>query len=697
MSTWFLFILTAGLSVSTNISWSQPTWKKQVLRYVQSLAKPDGGYGWKNQYDSHLTPTFAVIGILNAIQELPKSKLQLITFVKNHHPQKGTNKEAGPSGTQLRNLTYQQLQSIVWLGGDVSSFGEEVNGWKSQAGLLANYESHHFPVLMQEMMTPICKALLKSDGNDAQGLANYLSHHQRQNGSFNNAPESFGGDGNILNTFWAVKALQSSGIEIAHKTELIKWVKACQQPGGGFTHQPNPEIGVNSSAIYTWAAVNILRALNASTTDISGCVQYLISLRNSDGGFGGRPKQGSDPMATFYAVDALAALNAFTELDKKPVPNMQIKTPVDFTGYHVFSAQFQAHGNGSPAEAVALADSLHIHLWGVKYAAEGWVDEAQRLADSVGVKVRFFVANEPHDNSLIVPGMGSFNHVLDYFSPAHAIIDFKDSTTITDFKTTTLQGLKKVNGGLVLQVSNNEPLARMLLDESINNGFYKAITTIHFGQNFAFWLPYIMEYSDPLPLITLQDAHGLEAWWWAQELTNHRTLFVAKEPMYEGLVEALNKNDVVAVRHDSITNYKTRMLGGSAEARTFIDKKQSEWQWWDSRGKTKKPCATITLLTPQSKFETGIPHQGLAIRIRTEWNSIRNTLVSPLYKLIKLEVDGKEVKTDFVTSPAKGGNFSDAYHIYYTPDLKGNHLVKATVENIRDHNLQTISKRFNQE
>ncbi|HWH69016.1 MAG TPA: hypothetical protein VNT26_06510, partial [Candidatus Sulfotelmatobacter sp.] len=33
-----------------------------VVRYLESLARPDGGYAWADQPESHLTPTYAVIG-----------------------------------------------------------------------------------------------------------------------------------------------------------------------------------------------------------------------------------------------------------------------------------------------------------------------------------------------------------------------------------------------------------------------------------------------------------------------------------------------------------------------------------------------------------------------------------------------------------------------------------------------------------
>ena len=63
-----------------------------------------------------------------------------------------------------------------------------------------------------------------------------------------------------------------------------------------------------------------------------------------------------------------------------------------------------------------------------------------------------------------------------------------DSALWTDLEKGFLKTLRAKNGGLYLQISNNEPLARMLLDESIKNGLgYAGISTVHFNQNFLFF------------------------------------------------------------------------------------------------------------------------------------------------------------------------------------------------------------------
>jgi hypothetical protein len=183
-----------------------------------------------------------------------------------------------------------------------------------------------------------------------------------------------------------------------------------------------------------------------------------------------------------------------------------------------------------------------------------------------------------------------------------------------------------------------------LLDESIDRGGYVAISTIHFGQNFLFWLPYLHQYRHRLAYVALQDFHGVESWWWAGELESYRTVFIAREPTYESMVEAMRRQWMAAIRHDELSNHQTRMLGGTAEARSFIQSHQKEWQWWrDQQTESRLPWGVLTVVDPNSKFEVGRPTEGAVVRIRTRWHSLRNRLEKPLTELSELQVDGKIV------------------------------------------------------
>lgn len=673
-----------------------------VLDYVYTkLQKDDGGFGWEDQYDGHIAPTFAAVGILYHLGALPKEneRLRLIEFIRTHHPQTGVNKEAGPSGAQARNLIYYQIQSLKWLGGDVSEFDSVVMGWKTQAGNLYNYEKGNNPVLTLEMMTPICRSLLgKSLPAD---MVPYFLERRRSNGSINNAPAMSGGDGNILNTYWGLLGLnlfKHADLKIASTTE---WIQSCQVANGGFTWQPNPKIGATDDVAYTWAALKSLEILKGKPKNTKECINYLLSLQNSDGGFGNQPGLPSTPMATYYAFEGLKTLNALPLLKKKVRTTAATPTRLpDLSGLKIYTVQFEAHGSGSPSEAVLLAGKLGIHLWGAKNASPEWVKASQVRADELKVPVTFFHANEEYGKHVTLDGFGSFSHILDPIFPAGgpSKSDRSEVTyTYDEWSANYVQPLLKRNGGVILQIANNEPMARILLDESLKtSGAYAAISTIHFSQNFLFFLPYLNQYRYRLPFIALQDAHGPESWWWMNELSGYRTLFLAKEPTYEGLMKALKNNWVVAVRHDAVSYNKTRMLGGALGVQEFIKARTGEWQWWDTDTHVAPHHnAVITVVSPQDSLEVTNPQRGINIRVRCRWESNRQFLKKPMYKLERLVIEGLEVHPEYIEQKDRRGQIIDSYYLYNLPSPPAKEfLIKAVVRNENTGESETLQTTY---
>lgn len=716
-----LFIFMLSLILDFQLT-AQSKWHADLLNYINlKLEKTDGGYGWEDQPDSHLTPTFAVIGILHDIDELPANHDKLISFVRSHHPQYASNSasaltykethevlylkgeflsgEAGASGSEMMDLIYQQIQGILWLGGDVEEFRDPLRLWKSQAGNAANYEEHGYPVLLQEMMTTICRHLLKVSAEDSLSVIAYLGSRRRVNGSFNNAPVTDGGDGNILNTYWSLYALNTFNKIDLLKEETTKWLQSCQLKSGGFTHQPSPSIGTNTDVAYTWAGIKALRLLSSEPINREECIAYILSLRNADGGFGNQPGLPSTPMSTYYAIDALKSLGALTSLDAEVILK---KSPItqkhDLSGLNIYTVQFEAQGSGSPEEAVELADKLQINMWGAKNGDQKWISTAQRIADKRKVPVTFFIADEPYGKSVSVSGMGTFGHILDFICPPDIRLpETGNSQSWQEYQKNYIQPLINDHGALILQISNNEPLFRILLDESIKNKAYAAISTIHFDQNFLFWVPSLYQYRYQLPFIALQDAHGTESWWWSDELLHYRTLFLAKKPTYDEMMNALNHNWIVAVRHDSLSGYKTRMLGGASGVQEYIKARQKEWKWWgDDPINLLRPWAVITILNKKDSLETARPDNGLNVRIRCWWISNRPVLKKPVVTLTQLKIDNKVVKTDyFEIKDRSGRSVTDTYFLYSMPDpKKGVHTVEATLKFLKDNSLRVIKKKF---
>ncbi|MEO6809565.1 MAG: prenyltransferase, partial [Isosphaeraceae bacterium] len=478
----------------------------------------------------------------------------------------------------------------------------------------------------------------------------------------------------------------------------VAWLRSCQQPGGGFTYQPDPPFGGVDDLAYTWAAVRALHLLKAEPKDRAGCVGYLNSLWNSDGGAGDRPTWASNPLATYRALDALDQLGEPVPEPRSAPKNRPKALP---TGLRVWSAQIEAHGEGSPAEAVALAKNLRIHLWGAKNAKKEWLSRARKIADQAKVPVRFFVSNEEYGSWVNVPGLGTYSHMSDVIAPPE--VDFGPSladqgaVSWPEYRDRRLDPLQKAGGRLIWQFGENEELVRILLDDSIERGGFAAISTFHFGNpDFTITEPFLNRYRHHLPFVALQDAHGPEPWWFADMTTGFRTLFLAAEPTWDAWLEALRLNRVVAVRHDAVSGFQTWMHGGSRELLDLIHHHEADWKWWDNP-QIQRPLVSVVAVTPGDAFEAARPELGVSIRVRTAWNNTPQGLAkTPITELVRLLVDGVAVTPKLVAKPrGRGPLFEDHYHVHHLPNpTPGNHKAEAIVRVVATGAEQTASIMF---
>lgn len=692
---------------------SSKDWKAVVTTYLESLSRPDGGYAWDDQDHSHLTPTFGVIGSYRALELDPPNKSKLAEFVRTHHPSQLKKLEQ-----EHHEFDFQQIQSLRWLGQDVSAFREVVLGWKAPQRYLKQYEQHGYPVFQFQIAAFTCRELIGLPLEDlSKEFIEYLNERRRANGSFNNTPAADGGDGHVMNTWWGIEALRTLGRTGEKKDETIAWLRACQLPNGGFMYQPKAEIAGWDDVAYTWSAVRALKQLGAAPSNKDACIRYLHSLWNAEGGFTDRPGWATNPMATYYALDALDALGALdlAEVKRKPAPGVPRgqergrRSESLPSGLNVFSIQIEAHGQGSPAEAVDLAGALHIHLWGAKNARPQWLARAQALADKQNVPVRFFVANEEYGTWVDVPGLGTYSHTSDIIAPVPALVFDKKTggqagadigpslanagvVSWPEFRRRRLDPLQKAGGRVIWQFGENEELTRIYLDDSLQRGGYAAISTFHFGNpDFTNSEPFLKRYRLQIPFIALQDAHGGEPWWFADMTTGFRTMFLAREPTWEGWLEALQRNWVAAIRHDSVSGFKTWMHGGPPEVMEFIRSREDQWRWWDSPGgqapQIQRPLVSIVAVTPEDEFEAARPQKGVTIRVRTAWeNTTQGLPKKQIAELTKLTIDGAEVSPALVEKkrPPKakpiGAALEDCYHQFHIADpAPGKHTAAARV------------------
>lgn len=657
-------------------------WVEEVCKYLESLRRPDGGYAWEDQAQSHLTPSFAAVGCYHLLDRDPPDKTGLVEFLRTCHPFAIKKLER-----DLPVFEFQQIQSLLWLDREVGSFREQVRKWAKPSVYPAAYEKDRYPVLQMEVMAFLSQHLA---GLPLSGIApafvEYLEARRRPNGSFNNTPTSDGGDGHVMNTWWALQALEAAGRPHPLKEQTIEWVRQCQRPGTGFTWQPEPPFAEVVDVVYTWAAVRILKHFDAAPEDPERCIRYLLSLRNPDGGFAPRPGWPSNPEATYRALDALQALDALDRIATARAPRARPTRPQPLPkDLKIFTIQIQAHGNGSCAEAVEIARALRIDLWGAKNAPAGWIAQAQSIADARKVPVKFFVANEEYGTYVTVAGLGTYSHTSDIIAPAG--VDFgaalagKEAVSWEDFRQRRLAPLQKAGGQLIWQFGENQELTRLYLDDSLQRGGYAALSTFHFGNpDFTNSEPFLKNYWQQIPYVALQDAHGGESWWWLDQLTGFRTLFLATEPTWEGWLTALKNNWVVAVRHDAVSGGKTWMHGGPPEVLEFVRNRESQWRWWGETA-LELPLASVVAVTPDDPWEKARPERGVTIRVRCRWdNTAQGLPKTPRVELLDLIVDGQKVPAMVASPQGKQGAFQDYYHYHPIANpTPGKHTATAAV------------------
>ena len=667
-----------------------------LLRYLEGLSRPGGGYGWPVDPHAHLTPTFAVLACYHLLGKQPPAKPEIARFVREHYPMLPARHKDRP----LRRFDYEQIQSLAWLGADTSTFLEEVRGWTGPSVYTRAYEHEGHPVFQHEVMALLCRRLLNIPAATPEWKA-YILARRRPNGSFNSIPAAEGADGHIMNTWWGLQALQALGEPAGDGDALIAWLRACQLPSGGFTWQPKPELAPVDDAAYTWAALHCLATLDAKPARPKECAAWLHSLRNPDGGYGDRPGRESNPVATFYCLDALRLAGEKPRASRRNPPAHK-PLPRDLK---LFTIQIEAPGAGSPAEAVELARALRINIWAAKNFAPGWIPRCQELADRRKVPVLFCVGNEEYGSYQRVPGLGSPSHLVDLVAPPKVdygapMADPKNPVPWPVFRDQRIAALRKAGGRMIWQFNENEELTRVLLDEAVETGTYAAVSSFHFGnENFLNTQPFLMRYHNVLPFVALQDCHSRESWWWADQLAGFRTVYFARDGGWDSWLEALRENRVMAIRHDAVSNFVTCLAGGTPEVRRRVLEAEAQWRWWGKKpDEILRPLVSLVALGPKEPFEAGAPESGIALRVRCRHeNTVMGAPKTPQVELLKLTVDGAAVDTRLVETKGerRGQTVGDRYHIHHIAAPRpGRHTAEARVRVLATGEESTVTIEF---
>jgi len=258
--------------------------------------------------------------------------------------------------------------------------------------------------------------------------------------------------------------------------------------------------------------------------------------------------------------------------------------------------------------------------------------------------------------------------------------------------------VRKADGVMIWQFNENEELTRILLDEAVETGTYAAVSSFHFGnENFLNTQPFLMRYQDVLPFVALQDAHTRESWWWGDQLAGFRTLFLAREPSWEGWLEALRLNRVMAIRHDVVSGFLTWLGGGTKDVRRRVLDAQDQWRWWGKKPEDIiRPAASLAALRPGDPFEAGAPAAGVALRLRCRHgNTTQGLPKAPEVELVQLSVDGSTVEPRLIEKKNERGVVADRYYIHQiAAPPPGRHTAAARVRVIATGEESGLTAEF---
>lgn len=192
--------------------------------------------------------------------------------------------------------------------------------------------------------------------------------------------------------------------------------------------------------------------------------------------------------------------------------------------------------------------------------------------------------------------------------------------------------------------------------------------------------PFLHRWRGKIPYVGLQDAHGPEPWWFADTTEGFRTVFLAAAPTWEGWLNALKQNWVVAIRHDAVSRGQTWMHSGSPEVLEFVQTRERDWRWWDNPT-IARPLVSLVPILPADEFEVARPGQGVTLRVRCAWeNAPQGPLRKPITELIRLTLDGVEVVPQLVSKKRPNGLLDEHYHhIHFDRLASGKHTATVVV------------------
>lgn len=399
----------------------------------------------------------------------------------------------------------------------------------------------------------------------------------------------------VVATADAVLALRALGQEVPSREACAAWLRSCQAADGGFRWNPLNEAHSNKpDAWYTWCAVLALKELGSEARDREGCLAWINSLQNADGGFGDRPGWNSRLYSTYYAVHALHGLagDAAKAIRKKDVAPDAASIPEG--AYSIFQAHLKSPSGG--AEMVEAARAMGFNLVGVKTNTPDGprvpVEEARRHAREKGYPLELAGNPENYEHKLQWLGGHPAHHVSNWLVPPGMTDDQRRRFSAADaagrqglpwprYKAQVIAPVLETGTLFYPEMDYGMTNAYMVYDDGLDGrpGYNAVIGALGWPPwDWVRFFPYRERWVGRLPMVADGDAHG-DVGKWAERLDRQRVLYIAKGHGLSHFLDACRDGRTVCVirRGDDRSEL---VLYGAPPAVAYARKHVELWKWW---------------------------------------------------------------------------------------------------------------------
>jgi len=270
-----------------------------IAGYVAERQNADGGYTFAQWAESSAQDTYYALQILKMLGVEPALKERTIAFLKElQHPD---------GGFDSMKVAYYVTKSLIELGATLErGFEKCILLAQSSLERLGSFDVNiEASSEMETTYLSLETLRLLRKPVDAEPLIAITLRLRNPDGSFGR-----GGYSRMASVYYALASLKLLGYDMSSLAGTLKWIRACENPAGGFARSPNDfDAYLILEEIYY--GLRALEALGEVSQFPSQNFSLIGKFQNGNGGFRRSIFLGISTFEdTFYALSSLDNLSA---------------------------------------------------------------------------------------------------------------------------------------------------------------------------------------------------------------------------------------------------------------------------------------------------------------------------------------------------------------------------------------------------